>query len=151
VPKRPFALKSRNRSPEADGQKYLVTMLRAYLPDQVWWCAGLSGLRLPPHIAAEAKRMGMEKGDYDLKFLFPDGVTRYVEVKSVDGVLTPEQKRVRELAGEANVAVVRIYTLNLPQSWRELKRALDVWMAPLGLDWLNERESLQRYAKRRAA
>jgi hypothetical protein len=133
---RPFTLRAPNRKDEAAMQKHCVTMLRAYLPNEIWWSAGLSGLRLPPHIAAEAKRMGMQRGDSDLHFVFPDGITRYAEAKTPQGVLTPEQKRVLAMVGVERFIVFR--------SWPELQAAVTGWMGPFGLRWLTDTESLRR-------
>lgn len=147
----PFKLKPKNRKDEADGQVHVVKMLRAYLPDEVWWSVSLSGVCLPMHIAVSAKRAGMQKGAPDFSFIFRDGVTRYVEMKTLEGALTPEQQTVERLVGRHNFKVCRAYPGNHGQTWREFKRALTDWMAPLGIAWLTGAESLRREAQRRAA
>jgi hypothetical protein len=148
---KPFILSPRRKNDEADGQRHVVKMLRAYVPDGVWWSASISGVKLPPHTAAEAKRMGMERGMPDFIFIFRDGVSRFVEMKTLAGSLTPEQQHVERLVGRHNFKVCRTYPGNHALTWGEFKTALTAWMAPLGVDWLTERESLQREAARRRA
>jgi hypothetical protein len=145
---RPFTLKSRRRSREADGQKFVVQQLRSYLPDEVWWTVSLSGIRLPPHIAAEAKRLGMQKGAPDFSFVFPDGLTRYVDLKTTTGSLTPEQAALQAVVGEESFKVVTVYSLALDKTWREFRAALAPWMAANGLSLLSEAEALKRHQRR---
>lgn len=140
---RAFALRAPRQTPEEDLQKRVATMLRAYLPDSVWWSASLSGVKLSPGIAAKAKAAGMQRGAPDISYVWPDGVTTYTELKAGIGVLTPEQKALAEVLG-ARMVICR--------SWADVKAALSVWMAPFGLQWLTERESLRRASTvRRAA
>lgn len=138
----PYLLRSPNRRDEAGLQKRVAAMLRAYLPDDVWWTASLSGVTLTPAIAGQAKASGMNRGAPDLSFIFPDGVTRYIELKSEDGTLSVEQKALaRTLVGD--MAVCR--------SVPEVRQRLAAWLEPYGLSFLTERESIQREARRRAA
>lgn len=148
---RAFTLKRQNRSDEADGQVLIVERLRAYLPDEVWWTVSLSGIRLPLQVAVKAKKMGMQKGAPDFSFVLRDGGTRYIDLKTVDGDLTPEQKRLRQMVGAHNFKVTRVYPDNPRKTWWEFKGALDYWMAPLGIAWLTDTESYQREQRRRAA
>ena len=135
-----YAQRAPNARIEAPIQERIAAMLRAYLPDEIWWSASLSGVKLTPRGAADAKKAGMQKGAPDLSFIFPDGSTRYLEVKGPDGVLTPEQRQLATVLGD-RMAVVR--------SWPEARAALDVWMAGHGLRFLTDTESYQRDARRR--
>lgn len=132
---RPFMLRAQRRTPEEDLQRQVATMLRAYLPDAVWWSASLSGVKLSPGIAAKAKAAGMQRGAPDISYVWPDGETTYTELKAGRGVLTPEQKTLAATLG-SRFAVCR--------SWLEVKAAVSGWMEPFGLRWLTERESLRR-------
>lgn len=145
-----FKLRRKNRSDESDGQKHVVRKLRAYLPARIWWTVSLSGIRLPPHIAAEAKRMGMERGAPDFSFVFPDGVTRYIDLKTEQGSLTLEQRQLRRRVGEDDFAVCHVYATAPHRTWAEFKAVLDRWMEPYeGLTWLTDAESVAREMRRR--
>jgi len=139
---RPFALTTQRGSPEALIQKRVVAMLRAYMPDEVFWTASLSGVRLAPAVAAQAKAAGMNRGAPDLSFVWPDGLTTYLEIKAPGGELTPEQAR---------LARTLVNRMRVCRSWEQARAALEVWMAPYGLRFLTDTESFRREAQRRAA
>lgn len=139
---RPFTLKNRPGRPEQAIQERVAAMLRAYLPDEIWWTASLSGVTLPMHVAVSAKKAGMNRGAPDLSFVWPDGETTYLEVKAPDGVLSTEQAR---------LARILVRKMRVCRSWEEAREALEIWMAPHGLRFLTDTESLRREARRRAA
>lgn len=136
---RPWALRAPNRKLESELQLHVVRQLRLYLPDEVWFTVSLSGLRLPPQIAVRAKAAGMEKGAPDLSFVFPGGVTHYIELKKPGGTLSPEQKRLAEVLG---------WRFALCRSWAEVKAVLADWMATHGLAFLDETAAVRRALKR---
>lgn len=136
----PFKLKRPRQQPETLLQRHVATMLRAYLPDQVWWSCSLSGVPLSPGGASAAKAMGMNKGAPDLSFIWPDGWTTYLELKAENGVLTPEQAMLSTRLESA---------FRVARSWDEASAALSEWMTPYGLRFLTERESLVREGQRR--
>ncbi len=138
----PFRLRAKHGRPEAVLQKHVAAMLRAYLPDEVWWTASLSGIRLSPGAVMSAKTSGMNRGAPDLSFIWPDGATTYVELKAEGGVLSPEQARLARTLGK---------TMRVARSWPEVKAIVGGWLAEQGLGWLTEKESLEREARRRAA
>ena len=138
---RAFKLKAPNRQPERDLQRAVAEDLRAYLPGEVWWTASLSGVRLSPGVASDAKKAGMEKGAPDLSFVWPDGETTYVELKAGDGTLTAEQKRLQATLG-SRFAVCR--------SKAEVRAVLAPRLAAAGLRFLTDTESWQREGLRRA-
>lgn len=137
---RPFVLRRSRAQPEAAFQRQVAALLRAYLPDEVWWTASLSGVTLSAEVAGKAKAAGMQKGAPDLSFVLPNGSTVYVELKTDTGTLTPEQKMLGETLGD-DFAVCR--------SWQEVKAALERWFAPLGLRLLTDTESVRRHASTR--
>lgn len=140
---RPFNLRAPRQSYEQPIQEKVAAMLWAYLPDAVWWTCSLSGVRLTPAMAGAAKRAGMNKGAPDLSFIWPDGRTTYVEVKGPDGVLTPEQKRLKATLGDDMVVC---------RSWPEVRAAVSPWLERHGLRWLTDTESVRReFARRQAA
>lgn len=149
----PFQLKQKPRRDETNGQKHVVKMLRAYLPDQVWWTVSLSGIRLPMEVAVEAKRMGMQKGAPDFSFVFPDktGLTRYIDLKTPTGSLTFEQRMLMRRVGKDNFKVCIVHPHVPGRTWAEFKATIDPWLAGAGLAWLTDTESVQREARRRAA
>jgi hypothetical protein len=135
-----FRLQPSRRRAEAEIQRRIAAMLRAYLPGEVWWTASLSGVALPPALIARAKAAGLERGAPDLSFVWPGGVTTYIEVKAAAGRLSREQRRLAAMLG-ARFALVR--------SPAEAREALTGWMAQEGLGWLSEPEALAREAARR--
>ena len=122
-------------SSEEHLQAHVATMLRAYLPDGIWWSASLSGIRLTPHLQKKAKGQGLNRGAPDLSFVMPSGVTRYIELKVGKNGLTDEQEALQATLG-GRMAVCR--------SWPEVRDQLAAWMAPHGLRFLTDTESFKR-------
>lgn len=135
-----FRLRAPHGNAEAAFQRQVVGLLRAYLPDEIWWSASLSGVQLSAPIAARAKAAGMQRGAPDLSFVLPDGTTVYIELKAPGGSLTPEQKALGETLSDS-FAVCR--------TWPEVRTALRGWMAPHGLRFLTNTESVRRHAAAR--
>lgn len=132
---RAFALRAPRQNLEAALQRHVAAMLRAYLPDDIWWTASLSGVPLTAGVAGKAKAAGMQRGAPDLSFVWPDGTTTYCELKADTGSLTPEQKRLAETLGDRFV---------ICRSWVAVRAALEAWMTPLGLQFLTDTESVRR-------
>lgn len=84
-------------SPEAALQIEIKKYLTVALPPSILCTASLAGAHLHVRTATKAKAMGVQKGWPDLQFLFPDGVTRYIELKA-GASLSPEQKAFRDYA-----------------------------------------------------
>lgn len=137
-----FRLRAPNQRPESHIQVEIAAKLRAYLPDQIWFTASLSGVPLSAAVAGAAKRAGMQKGAPDLSFIFPDGKTRYIENKAVGGPLTPEQAALQKVLGR-RMAVCH--------SWTEVRDTLSAWLALYGLRLLTDKESVEREIARRKA
>lgn len=87
---------------EAALQIAVKQYLTLCLPDDVEWTASSAGVTLGASKAArmrqgaKAKAMGLRKGWPDLQFLFADGVTRFIELKTETGSLQPEQREFRD-------------------------------------------------------
>lgn len=64
-------------------------------PDSIEWTASAAGVRVSPGVAMMMKAAGVRAGWPDLQFLFPDGVTRYIELKA-KASLSPEQRAFRD-------------------------------------------------------
>jgi hypothetical protein len=127
------------RKDETELQKLIVTDLRAYLPEGVWFGCSLSGLRLPMHAAVEAKRCGMEKGAPDLSVAFlstDDTHTYYLELKTLDGQLRPEQAAFARWAGPAYFRVVR--------SFSQYRDIMSGWLEAHGMRFLTPAESIRK-------
>lgn len=139
-----FSLSSGHGTYESNIQKRVAAMLRAYLPDEVWWTASLSGIPLAAPAAARAKEHGMQRGAPDLSFIFPDGRTRYIELKAAKGTLTPEQRALHDILQPVGCFAIC-------RSWEEVRGILKMWLAFYGLRLLTDTESYQREMKRRAA
>lgn len=85
-------------APEAKLQISVKQYLSYCLPDDILWTASLTGVHLSMQARTKAKAMGVRRGFPDLMFLFPDGVTRYIELKTATGSLSPEQREFRDRA-----------------------------------------------------
>lgn len=87
--------KKRER-PEAVLQAAVAQYLTYALPPEYLWTCDLSGVKLTDGQAYMAKGQGMQAGNPDIRILFPTGVTRYWELKSAAGVLSPAQMVFRD-------------------------------------------------------
>lgn len=92
--KRPGSLKPKTtrETPEAHLQSAVVKFLNLALPSDIFWWPSFAGGRRSMRAQADAKAMGMRRGEPDLKFVLPDDRTVWIELKSDVGVLTVEQK-----------------------------------------------------------
>lgn len=88
---------AKRANPEARLQISVKQYLNLCLPPEIQWTASQAGVRLAMREAVKAKAMGLKRGWPDLQFLFPDGVTRYIELKAGAG-LSPEQREFRDIA-----------------------------------------------------
>lgn len=85
-------MKKPRANPEARLQISVKQYLTFCLPPEILWTASLAGHgKLTMAARNKAKAMGLKPGWPDLQFLFPDGITRYIELKSDTGRLQPEQ------------------------------------------------------------
>lgn len=119
-----------SNAPEArlqiDVKRFLgIALAPAHTPGSIIWTASLAGHgKLSMAARNKAKAMGLQPGWPDLQFLFPDGVTRYVELKSATGSLTPEQRDFRARTERHNIFAVC-------RSVEEVETALRAWGARL--------------------
>lgn len=82
-------------APETRLQIDIKQYLTVALGPEIYWTASLTGTYLSMAARTRAKAMGVQRGLPDLQFLFPDGVTRYIELKAGAG-LSPEQREFRD-------------------------------------------------------
>lgn len=88
-------------NPEHRLQRGVREYLVIALPDTIEWTANAAGVTLGATKEArmrqgrKSKAAGVRRGWPDLQFLFPDGVTRYIELKAGSG-LSPEQREFRD-------------------------------------------------------
>jgi hypothetical protein len=121
--RRPSTGKPKRAAPEAALQITVKQYLNICLGDEVQWTASLVGTYLTPQARSRAKAMGVRPGWPDLQFLFPDGVTRFIELKA-GASLSPEQRDFRDrCAGRGIWALCR--------SVDEVSAQLRAWGAPL--------------------
>lgn len=103
----------------------MVALAPAHVANSIIWTASLAGHgKMSMAARNKAKSMGLQRGWPDLQFLFPDGVTRYVELKSDSGSLTPEQKAFRDRVEPHGIFAVC-------RSVEDVEAALRGWGAPL--------------------
>lgn len=86
----------KNANPEHKLQVEIRRYLECVLPNSIEWTANGAGQALTIYAANKAKASGVRRGWPDLQFLFPDGITRYVELKTATGSLSPEQRAFRD-------------------------------------------------------
>jgi len=81
--------------PELRLQISVKQFLTVALPPSIEWTANAAGVHVTMHTANKMKASGVRRGWPDLQFLFPDGVTRFIELKA-GASLSPEQKAFRD-------------------------------------------------------
>lgn len=115
-----------NAQPEHALQVAVVQYLEVSLPKSVLFTSSLAGVKLTRGQAGRAAAAGLRPGWPDLQFLFPDGVTRYIELKAPRGVLSDNQKAFHAAASTHDIARVC-------RSVDEVHETLKFWCEPLGL------------------
>jgi len=85
-------VKGKRSNPEFSLQVAIIRYIERALPPEVLFTASNAGIYTGKLAAMKAKASGVRKGWPDLQFLYPDGVTRYIEVKVEGGRLSPEQR-----------------------------------------------------------
>lgn len=113
----------RRAAPEHKLQMTVKQYLVICLPPSIEWTANAAGVRVMPAVAAKMKATGVRRGWPDLQFLFPDGVTRYIELKA-GASLSPEQREFRDRAKPHDIWA-------LCRSVDEVAAALRAWGAVL--------------------
>jgi hypothetical protein len=112
-------------NPEGQLQKSVKQHLSVCLPPSIIWTASLAGHgKLSMNARNKAKAMGLKPGWPDLQFLFPGGVTRYIELKSPTGRLSPEQQ-------DFQARTERHGVWALCRSVEEVDAQLRAWGAPM--------------------
>lgn len=139
-------------------QAHVVKTLRDYLPEEMaaYWSATMNGVRLPsPRLIQTAQAQGLNPGPLDLMFLWPDGITTFIEMKKagdpdsrvkknrIGGQLRPEQQLWAARLGEERFA--------LCHCWPEVFAVLDPLLKKHGLRWLTDTEAFRRSEARAAA
>lgn len=119
--------KRQGTKPRAAPEHKLQVQVRIYLElclgREVEWTASMAGASLSMTARNRAKAAGVRRGWPDLQFLFPDGVTRYIELKAGSS-LTPEQRAFRDRAAPHGIFAVC-------HSLDEVIGTLRAWRAPL--------------------
>lgn len=110
-------------APEAKLQMLVRRYLDVALPADVLWTASMAGTNLSPRARDRAKSMGVKRGFPDLQFVFPDGVTRYIELKA-GASLSPEQREFRDHCAAHDI-------FRVCRSLEEVDAALRGWGARL--------------------
>lgn len=117
-----------NAQPEHALQVAVVRYLEVSLPKSVLFTSSLAGVKLTKGQAGKARAAGLRPGWPDLQFLFPDGVTRYIELKAPKGVMSDHQIFFHLVASAyGDIAVVC-------RSVDEVHETLKLWCEPLGLN-----------------
>lgn len=114
----------RRKGPEQELQEGWVVCIREILPEEVKFTASAAGVPLTPKVRSDLKAAGLEPGWPDLQFLFPDGVTRYIEDKTPQGSLSRPQREFRDACQGHDIWA-------LARTWADIENALAHWC------WLN--------------
>lgn len=61
--------------------------------DFTFYAVAGGSVRVPPHIGKRLKTMGVRAGVSDLVFCLENGKTVFIELKSMEGSLSPAQKK----------------------------------------------------------
>lgn len=119
-------MRAPRKNPEGALQVEVKEYLSVTMPRAIQWTASLAGHgKLSMAARNKSKAMGLRPGWPDLQFLFPDGVTRYIELKSQTGRLQPEQEDFQARCAPHGIhAVCR----SLPEVVHQLR----AWGAALG-------------------
>jgi len=112
----------RGKDPEQELQEGWVVCIREILPPEVKFTASAAGVPLTPKVRSDLKAAGLEPGWPDLQFLFPDGITRYIEDKTPVGSLRPAQRAFRDACGDRDIWA-------LARTWSDIETALARWCA----------------------
>lgn len=111
--------------PEHKLQVAVREFLMIALPPSIEWTANAAGVHVTMQTANKMKAAGVRRGWPDLQFLFPDGVTRYIELKA-GASLSTEQKAFRD-----RCAKLRPDMWALCRSIDDVSAVLKSWGAPL--------------------
>ena len=115
----------RNDNPEHRLQCAVALWLEANVLPPTFWSADAAGVRVSPGVAAQMRAAGVNPGWPDLRFLCPDGVTRYIELKpGSDGSLSPAQRAFRDAAKPHGIWA-------LCRTLEAVKLQLRAWGVPL--------------------
>lgn len=117
---------AKRTNPEAKLQIDIKNYLSVVLPPSIFWTASLTGTNLSIRAATKAKAMGVRRGLPDLCFVFPDGITRFIELKAPKGSLTPEQQAFRDLCSKSGRDIFAVC-----RSVEEVDATLRGWGASL--------------------
>lgn len=83
-------------NPEHMLQRSVREFLVYCLPADVLWTASMTGQNLSVMDRGRQKAAGVRRGWPDISLCCPDGITRFIELKSASGSLTPEQREFRD-------------------------------------------------------
>lgn len=113
----------RNASPEHALQVAVAEYLWWALPADCIFTASQAGARMSMATAAKAKAAGQARGWPDIQIMPPDGVCRFIELKSETGSLTPDQRAFRDRCISAKERTGRI-VWSLARDLDEVEAAL---------------------------
>lgn len=101
---------TRSRRPRGAPEHKLQVSVCQYLlwclPDSIEWTANAAGVYVSQLVASKMKAAGVRRGWPDLQFLFPDGVTRYIELKTDQGSLSAEQREFAQRCRQHDIFAV---------------------------------------------
>jgi hypothetical protein len=88
-------------------KRFLTYCLPLPGPDYVEWTSSLAGAHLGMQQRIKAKASGLRPGFPDLMFVLPDRTVRFIEMKTPKGVLSEDQRRVRDMLRPDHWALCR--------------------------------------------
>ncbi len=130
------------RKPREDLEHQFQKQVRRYLdwalPPGYLWTSSAAGVRVGMQTAIKMKDAGVKKGWPDIQILFPNNVTRYIELKA-SSALRPDQRifrdQCRSVKGRDIWALCR--------TGAEVQAAMHNWGVPMTRSW----DECQRYAE----
>ena len=119
-------------------QAACVAYLRCSLTGGFWFRAGLEGVRLAPHVAAQARRAGMEPGWPDLQIVGPMRFCGFIELKRPKETPLPGLVKARPAGRLSQTQLVKREWLEVcgwpyavARDLEELRCILRAWGVPL--------------------
>jgi hypothetical protein len=109
--------KAKRAQPEAQLQRAVVQVLCLMALPNVIWYSSTNGVKMAPRTAAHMKSMGMQAGVPDLCFVSEYSHACFMELKSVKGRQSPEQKAFQKKCEDRQLAYGLINNIDDAIDW----------------------------------
>jgi hypothetical protein len=111
-------------------QRAIVNLLRLNARSDIRWFHVGNERKTTPQMGRIFKDMGVSPGVPDLVIVMPNGITKWMEVKSEGGTVSPVQRAWQDFLVDSGYQVVTVYSLEEAQrclsEWGCFKRPLSI-------------------------